>query len=101
MKHMTREQALHRRVLQRARTVAVIGASSNPARHSHAVMADLNAAGYDVIPVCPDRGDVAGLQTYPTQAHRTLGGAHDCADDLSRTNRRGDSCIIARGHWHD
>jgi hypothetical protein len=68
LKHLTREEALHRRVLQRARTVAVVGASSNPARHSHAVVAYLNAAGYDVIPVCPDRSEVAGLQTYPTLA---------------------------------
>jgi predicted CoA-binding protein len=68
MKHMTREEALHRRVLQRARTVAAIGASSNPARHSHAVVAYLDAAGYDVIPVCPDRGEIVGLQTYPTLA---------------------------------
>jgi hypothetical protein len=68
MKHMTREESLHRRVLQRARTVAVIGASSNPARHSHAVVFYLKAAGYDVIPVCPDSGEIDGLQTYPTLA---------------------------------
>lgn len=68
MKHMNREEALHRRVLQRARTVAIIGASHNPARHSHAVALYLKTAGYDVLPVCPDRGEVGGLHTYATLA---------------------------------
>jgi predicted CoA-binding protein len=68
MKHMSRDEALHRRILQRARTVAVIGASSNPARHSHAVVAYLNGAGYDVIPVRPDAGEVVGLPACSTLA---------------------------------
>lgn len=61
MKHMTRDEARNRRVLQRARTVAIIGASPNPERHSHTVAAYLKTAGYDVIPIRPDRGTVAGV----------------------------------------
>jgi predicted CoA-binding protein len=61
MKHMTREEALNRRVLQRARTVAIVGASPNPARHSYSVANYLRTAGYDVIPVRADGADVAGL----------------------------------------
>jgi predicted CoA-binding protein len=68
MKHMNREEALERRVLQRAKTVAVIGASCNPSRHSHTVVGYLKAAGYDVIPVRPDGTEVAGLRIYPTLA---------------------------------
>jgi len=34
MKHMTREEAVHWRVLEGARTVAGIGASASPERHS-------------------------------------------------------------------
>jgi hypothetical protein len=64
MKHMTRDEAAHRRVLQRARTIAIIGASSNPARHSHTVAAYLKAAGYDVVPIHPDGGKVADIPTY-------------------------------------
>jgi predicted CoA-binding protein len=68
MKHMTREEALHRRALQRARTVAVIGASSNPARHSYSVAHYLKSAGYDVIPIRPDGTDVAGVSACATLA---------------------------------
>lgn len=68
MKHMTREEALNRRVLQRARTVAIIGASPNPARHSYSVANYLRTAGYDVIPVRPDGADVAGLPASATLA---------------------------------
>jgi predicted CoA-binding protein len=68
MKHMTRDEALNKRVLQRARTVAIIGASPNPARHSFAVVEYLRTAGYDVIPVRPDGADVAGLPAFATLA---------------------------------
>lgn len=68
MKHMTREEALTRRVLQRARTIAIIGASPNPARHSYSVANYLRTAGYDVIPVRPDGADVAGLPASATLA---------------------------------
>jgi predicted CoA-binding protein len=66
MKHMTREEALNRRVLQRARTVAIVGASPNPARHSYSVVKYLKSAGYDVIPVRPDGAGVAGLPAVAT-----------------------------------
>lgn len=66
MKHMTREEARNRRVLQRARTVAIVGASPNPARHSHSVAMYLKTAGYDVIPVRPDGAVISGLRSYAT-----------------------------------
>lgn len=68
MKHMTREEAVNRRVLQRARTVAIIGASSSPERHSYTVAEYLKTAGYDVIPIGPHGGEVAGLRTYASLA---------------------------------
>lgn len=64
MKHLTRAEAVIRHVLQRARTVAIIGASPQPDRQSCKVASYLSHAGYDVIPVRPDRSEVAGLPTY-------------------------------------
>src|SRR5262245_26846731 len=64
MKHMDRTEALVLRLLIRTRTVAIIGASSRPMRHSGEVVRYLHDAGYDVIPVRPDRSSVGGLSTY-------------------------------------
>jgi predicted CoA-binding protein len=64
MKHMNREEALVERLLRRTRTIAVIGASARPTRHSGDVVRYLHNAGYDVIPVRPDRVQVGGLPTY-------------------------------------
>ena len=64
MKHLTPTESVIRHVLQRARTIAVVGASPNPERHSHTVVRYLSHEGYDVVPVRPDRCDVAGVATY-------------------------------------
>jgi predicted CoA-binding protein len=55
-------------VLQRARTIAIVGASPSPDRHSHVVTRYLAHVGYDVVPVRADRSEVAGLATYGTLA---------------------------------
>jgi hypothetical protein len=64
MKHLTRSRSVIRHVLRRASTIAIIGASPSPERHSHAVARYLTHAGYDVIPVRPGHTGVAGLPTY-------------------------------------
>jgi predicted CoA-binding protein len=46
--------------------IAIIGASPNAARPSHGVLVDLQALGYDVVPVNPVADEVAGLRCYPT-----------------------------------
>ena len=48
------DDALVRRVLDEAKTVAMIGASPNPARDSHEVMGFLIGRGHRVIPVNPN-----------------------------------------------
>jgi predicted CoA-binding protein len=64
MTHMTREETLIIQLLNRARTIAVVGASPRPERHSHTVVSYLHRVGYDVIPVRPDLQEVDGLKSY-------------------------------------
>ena len=64
MKHVHREEVLIEGLLRKTRTIAVIGASPRPGRHSGEVVAYLHSVGYDVIPVRPDRMTVAELPTF-------------------------------------
>jgi predicted CoA-binding protein len=53
-------------VLQRARTIAVVGLSDNPLRPSHGVAAYLQSQGYRVIPVNPQIQGALGEKAYPS-----------------------------------
>lgn len=57
-----------RRLLDEARTIAVVGASSKPERPSYGVFARLQRAGFRVIPVNPFETEVHGERAYPTLA---------------------------------
>jgi len=57
-----------REILVTAKTIAMVGASSNPERASHGVMAQLLRAGYQVIPVNPNETDVLGHKAYASLA---------------------------------
>jgi predicted CoA-binding protein len=48
MRHLTQTKRVMRHVLQRARTIAVVGASPSPDRHSREVARYLAHEGYDV-----------------------------------------------------
>jgi uncharacterized protein len=63
--------ALERRaILRRAKTIAVVGASSKPNRASHFVLTYLrsNSTDYEVWPVTPNDDEILGLKTYPSLA---------------------------------
>jgi uncharacterized protein len=51
-------------LLQRAKTIAVVGLSSNPLRPSHGVTAYLQSHGYRIIPVNPNIGECLGEKAY-------------------------------------
>ena len=53
-----------RQLLTEAKTVAVVGASSNPERSSHGIMRKLQSAGYRVIPVNPNETELLGEKAY-------------------------------------
>ena len=52
-------------ILRQYRTVAVVGASSNPERESYGVARYLQEHGYRVIPVNPGETEVLGERAYP------------------------------------
>ena len=51
-------------LLQRAKTIAVVGLSSNPLRPSHGVSAYMQSHGYCVIPVNPNITECLGEKAY-------------------------------------
>ena len=51
-------------VLQRAKTIAVVGLSSNPLRPSHGVTAYMQSHGYRIIPVNPNIEECLGEKAY-------------------------------------
>ncbi|HSG86084.1 MAG TPA: CoA-binding protein [Candidatus Limnocylindrales bacterium] len=72
-------------VLGSARRIAVIGASSNPLRPSHGVMATMLRAGFDCVPIKPGEREVLGVPAYPTLAAATEAtGPFDIVDVFRR-----------------
>jgi predicted CoA-binding protein len=54
------------RILERYRTIAMVGLSSNPFRPSHFAAIYMLAQGYRVIPVNPREQEVLGQKSYPS-----------------------------------
>jgi predicted CoA-binding protein len=76
-----------RAILRRARTIAVVGASANPARASNFVLTYLlsSSADYEVWPVTPNEQEILGVQCYPSLAD--LPGPPDIVDVFRRTDQ--------------
>jgi predicted CoA-binding protein len=55
-----------RRIIQTARTIAVVGLSDKPQRDSYQVAAYLQHAGYRIVPVNPTLTEVLGEKCYPS-----------------------------------
>jgi uncharacterized protein len=53
-------------LLQRIKTIAVVGLSDSPVRPSHGVSAYMQAAGYRIIPVNPQIAEALGAKSYPS-----------------------------------
>ena len=78
--------AQRRRILRSARTIAVVGASSNPARASNFVLTYLlsSSADYEVWPVSPREDSILGVPAYPSLAE--LPGEPDIVDVFRRAD---------------
>src|SRR5579871_525675 len=57
------------RLLRRARIVAIVGLSPDPARPSHHVAESLQHYGYRIIPVTPVGGSILGETAVPDLDH--------------------------------
>ncbi|MCC6141947.1 MAG: CoA-binding protein [Nitrospira sp.] len=72
------ERETIQQILADCRTIAVVGASSNPARASNHVAAYMKAQGYRVIPVNPNEQTVIGEPAHPSLT--AVPGAIDLVD---------------------
>jgi predicted CoA-binding protein len=79
--------ARRRAILRAARTIAVVGASSNPARASNFVLTYLlsSSADYEVWPVTPRESSVLGVPAFASLAD--LPGEPDIVDVFRRADQ--------------
>ncbi len=75
-------------ILDRARTIAVVGASSNPSRASNFVMTYLGSSlcDYDLYPVNPREREILGHTVYPSLAELPV------VPDIVDVFRRAEDC---------
>jgi uncharacterized protein len=75
------------KILRRAKTIAVVGASANPARASNFVLTYLlsSSADYEVWPVTPNETEILGTKCYPSLAE--LPGEPDIVDVFRRADQ--------------
>ena len=76
-----------RAILRGARTIAVVGASANPARASNFVLTYLlsSSADYEVWPVTPNEDEILGVRCYASLAD--LPGEPDIVDVFRRQDQ--------------
>src|SRR5579862_8541586 len=68
MAHRNPSDAELKQLLTHARTIAMIGASSNPEKASHGIMQRLQQVGYHVIPINPRETEVLGERAFASLA---------------------------------
>jgi uncharacterized protein len=60
------DEAGFRRIYEETKTIAVVGASTDPEKAGHEIPRYLQSQGYRVIPVTPTGGEIFGERTYPS-----------------------------------
>ena len=76
-----------RRILETARTVAVVGLSSDSGRPSNSVARTLLRYGFEVIPINPNESEVLGITAYPDL--RSVKKPIDVVDVFRRSSQVG------------
>jgi predicted CoA-binding protein len=74
--------AARRNLLERSKTIAVVGASANPLRPSYTVFSYLRTMSpFDVAPINPTLSDIDGVRAYPSlAAYAKENGGPDIVD---------------------
>ncbi|MDX8047056.1 CoA-binding protein [Gracilibacillus sp. S3-1-1] len=62
----TNEQQLMKKILEKTKTIAVVGLSDNPSRTSFQIAHAMQQVGYRIIPVNPNVEEVLGEKAYAT-----------------------------------
>jgi uncharacterized protein len=60
------DAAEFRRIYSETRTIAVVGASTDPDKAGHEIPRYLQTQGYRILPVTPREGQIFGEWTYPS-----------------------------------
>ena len=68
MSHQNPSDADLKQLLTAAKTIAIVGASSNPDKSSYGIMQRLQKVGYHVIPVNPRETEVLGERAFASLA---------------------------------
>ncbi|MCW3835266.1 CoA-binding protein [Sphingomonas canadensis] len=87
---MPADDAEVKALLERVRTIALVGASDRPDRPSHGVMAYLLAQGYRVIPVNPQLAGREILGQRVAAALSDIEGPIDMVDVFRRSDAAGE-----------
>src|SRR5690242_7979533 len=96
---VVQEEGALRSILERARTIAVVGLSGDPRRASHDVAVYLQARGYRIVPVNPHEAEVLGERAYPSLLDIPKDVRIDLVDLFRRSSEVGMHVdeVIARG----
>ena len=78
-----------RGILERARTIAVVGLSPKPIRPSYSVAAYLQRASYRVVPINPGHDTILGARSYPNLAAAARDHTIDVVDVFRRSVHAG------------
>ena len=82
MSHANPSDADLKQLLVQAKTIAIVGASSNPERASYDIMQQLQRVGYRVIPVNPREAEILGERSFASLAE--IGEPVDIVDVFRR-----------------
>src|SRR5476651_2694260 len=82
MAHANPSDQVLTQLLTDAKTIAIVGASSNPDKASYGIMQKLQSVGYRVIPVNPRETEILGERSYPSLAD--IPGPIDIVDVFRR-----------------